>query len=242
MEEKTLLPLERYLKTGSHIGTRFKTGDMQRYIFKVRKDGLKVLDVETIDRRIKIVAEFLNNFELEKIMVVSRKTYGHAAVKKFAEATGAKVLTGRFMPGTFTNPVARGFIECSVVVITDPEYDKQAIEEAVKKRIPVIALCSTNNYLENIDLIIPINNKGRKSLALAYWLMARDLLRLKGLIKKDEEFSMPVEEFEYQLKAGEEERQLEERPMQAKLRGKKQLGKRQFNRRRPERRQSEDNY
>jgi small subunit ribosomal protein S2 len=241
MEEKTLLPLERYLKTGSHIGTRFKTGDMQRYIFKARKDGLKVLDVETIDKRIRITAEFLNNYELPKIIVVSRKTYGHAAVKKFAEATGAKFLTGRFMPGTFTNPKARSFTECDAIIITDPEYDKQAIEEAVKKRIPVIALCSTNNYLENIDLIIPINNKGRKSLALAFWLLARELLKLKGHIKKDEEFTMQAEEFEYQLKAGEEERPLEEKPRQTKGRGKKQFEKRPFRRRTSERR-SEDSY
>lgn len=241
MEEKTLLPLERYLKTGSHIGTRFKTGDMQRYIFKARKDGLKVLDVETIDNRIKIAAGFLNNYELPRIMAVSRKTYGHAAVKKFAEATGTKCLTGRFMPGTFTNPNARGFLECDAIIITDPEYDRQAIEESVKKRIPVIALCSTNNYLSNIDLIIPINNKGRKSIALAFWLIARELLKLKGIIKKDEEFKTQAEEFEYQLKAGEEERPLEEKPQQAKGRGKKQFGKRPF-RRRPFEKRGEDSY
>lgn len=208
MAEKNLVQLERYLKTGSHIGTRFKTGDMQRYIFKARKDGLKVLDVETIDARIKIGAQFLNNYEPQKIVVVSRKTYGHTPVQKFAEAIGAQVVTGRFMPGTFTNPRARLFLECDALVVTDPEYDKQAIQEAVKIKAPVLALASTNNSLENIDLVIPINNKGRKSLALAYWLLARELLKLKGDIKKDEDFSINVEDFEYQLK--EEEKRAEE--------------------------------
>lgn len=206
MSEKNLVALEKYLKTGSHIGTRFKTGDMKRYIFKARKDGLKVLDVETIDARIKTTANFLNNFELSKIVVVSRKAYGHTAAKKFAEATGAKEITGRFMPGTFTNPRARLFVECDALIITDSEYDRQAIKEAVKIRIPVVALSSTNNSIENIDLVIPINNKGRKSLALAYWLLARELLKMKGEIKKDEDFSMNPEDFEYQLKEGEEER------------------------------------
>ena len=141
MEEKNLLALERYLKTGSHIGTRFKTGDMQRYIFKVRKDALKVLDVETIDARLKIAAKFLDNYELPRIVAVSRKTYGHNAVKKFAEATGAKAMTGRFLPGSFTNPKARAFSENSVLLVTDPEYDKQPIKEAARVRMPVVALC-----------------------------------------------------------------------------------------------------
>jgi len=224
MAEKTLVALEKYLKTGSHIGTRFKTGDMRRYIFKSRKDGLKVLDVETIDSRLKAVANFLSNFELPRIVVVSRKVYGHTPAQKFAEAIGAKAITGRFMPGTFTNPSARLFVECDVLIATDSEYDGQAIKESVRKRIPVVAMSSTNNSISNIDIIIPINNKGRKSLALAYWLLARELLKLKGIIKKDEEFSITPEEFEYQLKEGEEEK-TEER----------QRFRRFDNRRRPDR-------
>ena len=129
MEEKNLLALERYLKTGSHIGTRFKTGDMQRYIFKVRKDALKVLDVETIDARLKIAAKFLDNYELPRIVAVSRKTYGHNAVKKFAEATGAKAMVGT-SGGGFGLPIIES-MSCGVPNLTD-DYaaGKELIEDS----------------------------------------------------------------------------------------------------------------
>ncbi|MBN2067856.1 MAG: 30S ribosomal protein S2 [Candidatus Diapherotrites archaeon] len=206
-EEKKshLIELDKYLKTGSHIGTKFKTGDMQKYIFKQRKDGLRVLDVSTIDERIRAVASFLSRFEPSKVIAISRKVYGQQPVKEFSEAIGAKAMTARFVPGTFTNPSAKGFVEPGVIIVADPESDKQAIEESVKLRIPVVGLCSTNNYLRNIDVAIPINNKGRKSIALVFFLLAREILKEQGKIKKDTDFKKEPEDFEYKLQEGAEE-------------------------------------
>ena len=205
MTEKTLVELDKYLKTGAHIGTKFKTGDMQRYIFKKRKDGLNVLDVENIDERIRNVAEFISRYDLEKVVAVSRRAYGQKPVQEFADALGAKAALRRFVPGTFTNPLGNEFIEPSLVIVTDPEVDNQAVKEATKIRVPVVALASTNNHLKNIDLIVPINNKGRKSLALVYWLLAREILKHKGTIKKDDEFGKKLSDFEYELQEGAEE-------------------------------------
>lgn len=204
MAERTLVPIEKYLKTGCHIGTKFKSGDMRRYIFKSRKDSLKVLDVETIDERIKLVAEFLSKYDPEKIAVISRKLYGKTPANKFAEFIGAKAITGRFVPGTFTNPQAKIFIEPEVIIVAEPDSDNQAVEEASLIRIPVVGLASTNNSLKNVDLIIPINNKGRKSLALVFWLLAREMLKERGDIKNDAEFEEKLPEFEYQIKESEE--------------------------------------
>jgi len=207
MAENSLVPLEKYLKTGAHIGTKFKTGDMKRYIFKKRKDGLNVLDVENIDEKIKIAAEFISRYDVAKTVAVSRRAYGQKPVQEFTKALGAKGITGRFVPGTFTNPHGKEFIEPSIIIVTDPEVDGQAITEAVRVKAPVVALCSTNNYLQNIDLIIPINNKGRKSIALVYWLMAKEILKHKELIKKDEDFTVKLEDFEYELKEEDENRE-----------------------------------
>jgi small subunit ribosomal protein S2 len=204
-DSKHLIELDEYLKTGSHIGTKFKTGDMRRYIFKQRKDGLKVLDVETIDARIRIAAKFLARFDSKGIVVVARKTYGQEPARQFADAIGGKAILGRFIPGTFTNPSAKKFFEPKAIVVTDPEADKQILKEAEKTKAPVVAMCSTNNSLATIDLVIPINNKGRKSMALAYFLLAREVLKEKGEIKKDEDFKKKVDEFEYQLKEGQRE-------------------------------------
>ncbi len=210
MEEKKredhLVEMDEYLKTGCHIGTKFKTGDMRRYIFKQRRDGLKVLDVETIENRLRIAARFLANFDAAGIVVVARKTYGQEPAKKFAEAIGGKAVLGRFVPGTFTNPNAKKFVEPKVVIVTDPDSDKQVLREVQKTKAPVVAMCSTNNNLTTIDLVIPINNKGRKSLALAYFLLAREILKEKGTIKKNEDFEKKLEDFEYKLKEGQSEK------------------------------------
>ncbi len=204
MVEKTLIPTEKYLKIGCHIGTKFKSGDMKRYIFKNRKDGLKVLDIETIDERIRLAVELLSRFDPKTIAVVSRRLYGKTPVLKFAELVGAKAFTGRFVPGTFTNPNGKEFFEPKILIVSEPESDDQAIVEAERVRIPVIGLCSTNNELRGIDLVVPINNKGRKSLALFYCLAARELMKKKEIISKDEDFKFEIEDFEYQLKEGSE--------------------------------------
>ncbi len=196
-----------FLTTGSHIGTVFKTGDMRRYIFKRRKDGLLVLNVENIEERLKIAANFLANYPADRIVVVARRLYGQTAAKKFAEAIGAKALTGRFIPGTFSNPQHKKFIEPRVVLVTEPEADLQAIKEASTVHTPVIGLVSTNNSLRNVDLAIPINNKGRKSLALAFYTITKEYLRKKGEIKSESDFKLTPEDFEYKLAAqtGEED-------------------------------------
>ena len=218
MEEKNdakhLVDLDEYLKTGSHIGTKFKTGDMARYIFKQRRDGLKVLNVETVDSRLRVAAKFLAGFEPKGIVVVARKAYGQEPAKQFAKAIGAKAILGRFVPGTFTNPEAKRFVEPKAVVVTDPDSDKQILKEVKKVKVPVVAMCSTNNNLTTVDLAIPINNKGRKSLALAYFILAREILKEKGEIKKDEDFKKKPEDFEYQLKEGQKEKE----PQEAKRR------------------------
>ena len=199
MVEETLVPAKEYLQTGAHIGAKFKSEGMRKYIYKSRKDKLKVLDVGTIDERIRIAATFLSSFEPEKVVVVSQKEYGQTPAKRLAELTGIKAMLGRFIPGSFTNPDSNSFIEPGVILVTDPNSDRQAIKEARRMRIPVVAFCSTDNHTRNIDLIVPINNKGRKSLALVYWLLSREILRLWGKVKKEEDYTAAVEEFEFKI-------------------------------------------
>ncbi len=211
MVEKTLVPAKEYLQTGAHIGAKFKSEGMRRHIYKNRKDKLKVLDVGTIDERLRIAAGFLAGFEPEKIVAVSQKEYGQKPAEKFSELTGTKKVLGRFVPGTFTNPESKGFIEPGVLIVTDPNSDKQAIKEAKKMKIPVIALCSTDNNTANIDLIVPINNKGRKSLALGYWLLARELLKNRGEAKTEKDFTAKPEEFEFKISKSSQIRRFNER-------------------------------
>ncbi len=182
-----------YLTSGVHIGMKMCTKYMKRFIYKVRDDGLVVFNIQKVDDRIKTASEFLSRFE--KIMVISRKKNGLTAVEKFSEVIGGKSVAGRFSPGTLTNPSFKEFYEPEVVFVVDPMIDNQAVEEAKKKRIPVVALSDTFNDAVDVDLIIPINNNGKKSLALVFMLLAREILKKRKKMKKNEEFEYDIKDF-----------------------------------------------
>ena len=198
-EEGLLIPRDQYLSTGIHIGSRVRTGDMKKFIFRCRPDGLWILDLSKIDERIRIAAKFLARFEPEKIVVVSSRGYGRVPVEMFCQVVGATPVIGRFVPGTFTNPLYPGHIEADVVLVIDPRADAQAVSEASKIGIPVVALVSTDNSLANVDLAIPANNKGRRALAAVFWLLARQVLRERGDIPPDGDIPYKIEDFETPL-------------------------------------------
>mgnify|MGYP000282908441 CR=1 FL=1 len=179
-EADLLIPVEDYLQAGVHIGTQQKTKDMERFIHRVRTDGLYVLDIAQTDDRIRTAADFLANYPPEQILVASSRQYGRYPAERFAEAIGAQARTGRFIPGTLTNPQYAGYIEPDVVVVTDPIGDSQVVTEAITVGIPVIAMCDSNNSTANVDLVVPTNNKGRKALSVVYWLLANETLDRRG--------------------------------------------------------------
>ncbi len=194
-----LIPLDQYLAAGTHIGSLICTKFMEKFVYRVRNDGLYILDIRKIDERIKIVAKFLARFEPSKIAVVSVRPYGQKPAQKFCQYVGCRAFVGRFLPGTFTNPSLKWYFEPDVVVITDPRADSQALREAAEIGIPIVALTDTDNRTEYIDLIIPANNKGRKSLALLYWLLARQVLRERGALPADADLPEPPSEFETRI-------------------------------------------
>ena len=198
-EEELLLPQDNLLSAGIHIGTRMKMKDMVPFIYRVRPDGLFVLDVKKTDERIRVSAKFLARFEPSKIAAVSARLYGQSPVEKFCEVVGATPIIGRFIPGLLSNPLYPNRIEPSVVIVSDPKADVQAVKEASSAGIPVVALCSTDNDFSYVDLVIPTNNKGRRALAVIYWLLARQILRERGEIPSDGEISQSIEDFEVKL-------------------------------------------
>jgi len=144
-EEGLLLPRDTLLSAGIHIGTRMKTGDMEQFIYRVRPDGLFVLDVKKTDDRIKVAAKFLARFEPAKIAAAAARLYGHEPVRKFCELTRATPVVGRFIPGLLSNPLYPNRIEPEILIVSDPRADGQAVKEAASVGIPVMALCSTDN-------------------------------------------------------------------------------------------------
>jgi small subunit ribosomal protein S2 len=192
--EQLLVPNEEYLKSGIHIGTKFKTKYMSNFIYKTRSDGLSVLNVQQIDQRIRTMIGFMSQYAPKDIMIVARRENCWKAVKLFSQLTGIRSYTGRYPPGILTNIQLKKFTEIKLVVVTDPWPDRNAVEDALKMGIPVIALCDTNNQANNIDLVVPCNNKGKKSLGLLFWLVAKGYMEERGLINKGG-FTYTVDDF-----------------------------------------------
>ena len=205
MNEGLLLPRDTLLSAGIHIGTRMKTRDMEPFIYRVRPDGLFVLDVQKTDERIRVAAKFLARFEPAKVAVISGRLYAHEPVRKFCELTGATPVIGRFIPGLLSNPLYSNRIDPEVIVVSDPRADAQAVKEASKVGIPIVALCSTDNEFAGVDLVIPTNNKGRRALAVIFWLLARQVLRERGELAADKDPPAAIEDFEAKLSREEEE-------------------------------------
>lgn len=197
--EELLLPQDKLLSAGIHIGTRMKTKDMDPFVYRVRSDGLFVLDVKRTDERIRSAAKFLARFEPSKLAVVAARLYGRSPVAKFCQVVGAIPIIGRFVPGLLSNPLYPKRIEPDVLLVSDPKADVQAVKEASTVGIPVVALCSTDNDFSFVDLVIPTNNKGRRALAVIYWLLARQVLRERGEISADADISESIDDFEIKL-------------------------------------------
>ena len=204
-EEELLMPRDTLLSAGIHIGTRMKTGDMEQFIYRVRADGLFVLDVKRTDDRIRVAAKFLARFEPGKIAAAAARLYAQEPVTKFCEVIGAISVVGRFIPGLLSNPLYPNRIEPEVLMVSDPRADLQAVKEASSVGIPVVALCSTDNEFTGVDLVIPTNNKGRRALAVIYWLLARQVLRERGELASDKDLPLTVDDFEAKITREEEE-------------------------------------
>ncbi len=194
-EEKFLVPRDVYLKSGIHIGTKFRTKYMEPFIYKTRPDGLSVLNLQKIDERIKVAASFLAQYNPEDILIISRRENGWKAVELFGKLTGVRVFAGRYPPGILTNPNLEEYTEAKIVLVVDAWPDRNAVLDAVKIGIPVIALCDTNNQSNFIDVVVPCNNKGKKSLGLLFYILTKELLILKGKLKEGEELKEKLEDF-----------------------------------------------
>ncbi len=201
-EEELLANQNDYLEAGIHIATKVKSPGMSKFIYKVREDGLYLLDLKSIDSRIEVAAAMIARYEPKDIVVTASRIYAIAAAQKFAEIIKVRFIQGRVTPGTFTNPLRPDFIEPKLMVISDSRNEKQAVNEARQVGIPIIGLSDTDNSTKFLDLIIPANNRGRKSLAFVYFLMAREVLKKRGEISSNDEFKYQVGDFELKADAG----------------------------------------
>jgi small subunit ribosomal protein S2 len=187
------------LSTGIRVGTPVKTKYMTPYIVRANPEGLYILDISKTLAKIDVAAKFIGRANISRVAVTSAREYGKTPVEKFCELTGARSVFGRFMPGTFTNPSLPKYMEPEIVIVTDPQADQQAVVEATRAGVPIVAISNSDNVTSKVDLVIPANNRGRKALATVYWLLAREVLKKEGTIKSDSEMKISIDDFETKL-------------------------------------------
>lgn len=193
-DEKTLVPVEDYLTAGVHIGTKYKNGYTDKFIHRSRADGLKILNTEDVDARLKVLINFLSKYEPSEFAIMGRRDNAKKPLQLFNKLIGCDVFTGRYLPGKLTNAELEDYREYKVVIVCDPLTDKNILNEAFEQGIVTVGFCDTNNRTNKLDLVIPINNKGKKSLGLAFFLLAKHYLVNKGIIK-EKEFTYTLDDF-----------------------------------------------
>jgi len=176
----------KMLAATTHIGSDNSETTMEQYIFKKRNDGVNIINLKKTHEKLVLAARAIAAVENPlDVFVCASRTTTQRAVLKFARYIGCSSIAGRFTPGAFTNQIQAAFREPRLLIISDPRSDHQPVTEGSYANIPVVGFANVDSPTKFIDIAIPCNNKSPQSIGLMWWLLAREVLRLRGSISRD---------------------------------------------------------
>lgn len=194
VDSKMMVDLDEYLTCGVHIGTKFKNVFSKKFIQTAKSDGIRLLDIRKIDDRLKILIDLISKYNPEDVAIMGRRANAKKALNLFSKLTGIDVFTKRYLPGKLTNTELDGFKEYKLVIVCDPFTDKNLLAEAFSQGIMTVGFVDTNNTFKCLDYVVPLNNKGKKALGLAFYLIAKKYLASKKILA-EKDFKYSIEDF-----------------------------------------------
>lgn len=212
--------VEKFLALNTHIGTQNLNNQMEQYVYARKKNGVHVINLNKTWEKLVLAARVIAAVDNPAdVYAVSTRISSQRAMLKFSSHTGASVIAGRFTSGTFTNQEQPVFKEPRLIIIADPRTDHQAISEGSYSNVPVIAFANTDSPLQWVDIVIPCNNKSHQSIGLMWWLLAREVLRLRGTISREIPWDVMPDLYFYRsprdLKKQEQNQAVTEKPVAA---------------------------
>ena len=203
-KRELLIPLDDYVRTGIHLGTKVITPDMKKFVYRRRADSIGVLNTTLIDENIKKAIEIISKYDPKDIAIACKREAGWEPAKLLGKVMGIRVFTKTYPGGMMTNTQLEDFYEPELVIVCDPWIDRNALGDAKKTNKKVVMLADTNNFIKDADYIIPCNNKGSKSLGLVFYLIAKGYIEKRKMdVKVPSMFSFTGEDL--QVVRGEQE-------------------------------------
>mmetsp|Transcript_13751 Transcript_13751/g.28305 ORF Transcript_13751/g.28305 Transcript_13751/m.28305 type:complete len:200 (-) Transcript_13751:212-811(-) len=187
---------KKLLLCNCHLGARRCESLMTNYTWRKRKDGIYIINIAKTIEKIRLAARAVVAIRNpNNILVISTNSIGQRAAMRFSYYTGCQLVVGRWIPGKLTNQFCKDYSEPQLIILTNPFFDSQPLSEASFVNIPSIAFCNTDTSLKYVDISIPGNNRNRYSVAFLWWMLTKEVLKLKGKIGKNDNWEVSTDLF-----------------------------------------------